>query len=180
MVLSARSIRAALVATAVIAITSTAPILAADPRLRADLEGKPIKASDVSSYYCHDFAYPAIHCYATSAALELAVAADLAQPSIVGLSATSVAVAFGPNDYVTAYSGPTYAGTYVHLSQNYESLAAIGWNDIISSFKARNNRRGVFREHWFGGGAQTVFCCNQTVPSLPAGVDNTFSSVYQL
>jgi hypothetical protein len=41
------------------------------------------------------------------------------------------------------------------------------------------SRRCRHHEHWFGGGAIKRFCCNQNVPSLPAWVDDTFSSVYQ-
>ena len=28
------------------------------PRIRADLEGRPIKAGEIGAYYCHDFAFP--------------------------------------------------------------------------------------------------------------------------
>ena len=31
------------------------------PRIRADLEGRPIKASEIGTYYCHDFAFPEVH-----------------------------------------------------------------------------------------------------------------------
>ena len=87
--------------------------------------------------------------------------------------------AFGPSDYVTVYSSPGYGGSFAHLSQNYDALATIGWNDTISSYRARNSRTGTFYEHWFAGGTKKNFCCNQNVPSLAAGVDNTFSSVYR-
>jgi hypothetical protein len=77
------------------------------------------------------------------------------------------------------YSNPGYGGSFAHLSQSYDALATIGWNDTISSYKARNSRTGSFYEHWFAGGSKKTFCCNQNVPSLPSGVDNTFSSVYR-
>jgi len=144
------------------------------PALRADLEGRPIEPTEASAYFCHDFAYPLVHCFRTSEALEQAVTDALAP-----LSATAVLSSYGPNDYVTIYSGASYSGSYAHLAQNYDALAWIGWNDITSSYKARNSRTGVFREHWFAGGASTSFCCNQNIPSLPAAKDNTFSSVYQ-
>lgn len=102
----------------------------------------------------------------------------MAQPASASLQVGLVA-AFGPNDYVTVYSSAGYAGSFAHLSQNYDVLATIGWNDTISSYRARNNRKGTFYEHWFAGGSTKKFCCNQNVPSLPAGVDNSFSSVYQ-
>jgi hypothetical protein len=162
-------------------MTGVTPVIgASSPPLQAELEGLPIDASEASAFYCHDFEFPVIRCFRTAARLEQAVGGE-AGPSKTKASSMDVVVAaaFGPNDYVTIYSGPSYAAPYAHLSQNYDSLAVIGWNDMISSFKGRNNRRGIFREHWFGGGASFSFCCNQNVISLPAGIDNTFSSVYQ-
>lgn len=181
MMLKTRSIKAAVLGAALIAVTSVTQVLGASrPRLQADLEGVPIDAAEASAHYCHDFEYPVIRCFRTAAGLEEAVGGE-AMGSSTDPSAASVVVpaAFGPNDYVTIYSGPSYAGPYAHLAQNYDALAVIGWNDNISSFKGRNNRNGIFREHWFGGGASFSFCCNQTAISLPAGIDNTFSSVYQ-
>jgi hypothetical protein len=152
----------------------TPAIQARQPEIRAELEGRPIDPVQASSYYCHDFDYPRIHCFSTAAELEASVVQSEA-PSSQGL----VVAAVSASDYVTVYSGPTYGGSFAHLSQNYDALATIGWNDTISSYKARNNRTGSFFEHWFAGGAKRNFCCNQNVPSLPSGVDNTFSSVYQ-
>jgi hypothetical protein len=187
MELGRRSIQAALVGALILGNLATTSAMAAAPPtvegssaiLRADLEGTPIKVTDVSAYYCHDFDYPELHCFATSEALEEALIGEAWPSGPRSLSATMVTAAFGPNDYVTIYSGSSYAGTFAHLAQNYDSLALIGWNDNVSSFKGRNSRRGVFREHWFAGGATTTFCCNQNIPSLPSGVDNTFSSVYR-
>jgi hypothetical protein len=147
---------------------------ARQPELRADLEGRPIDPAQASSYYCHDFDFPQIHCFSTPSELEAAVAGS-GQLSSQGV----VVAAVSASDYVTVYSSPSYAGSFAHLSQNYDALATIGWNDTISSYKARNSRTGVFYEHWFAGGTRRTFCCNQNVPSLPSGVDNTFSSVYK-
>ena len=149
-------------------------IQAKQPELRADLDGRPIDPAQASSYYCHDFDFPQIHCFSTPSDLEAAVA-ESGQLSSQGV----VVAAVSAYDYVTVYSSPSYAGSFAHLSQNYDALATIGWNDMISSYKARNSRTGTFYEHWFAGGAKKTFCCNQNVPSLAAGVDNTFSSVYQ-
>jgi hypothetical protein len=153
---------------------ATPVIQAKQPDLRADLEGRPIDPEQASSYFCHDFDFPQIHCFSTPSELDAAVAQPVSAPS-----RGVVAAAFGPADYVTVYSLPTYAGSFAHLSQNYDALATIGWNDTISSYKARNSRTGSFYEHWFAGGSKKTFCCNQNVPSLPSGVDNTFSSVYR-
>ena len=152
----------------------TPTIQAKQPEVRADLEGRPIDPAQASSYFCHDFDFPQIHCFSTPSELEAAVAESVS-PSTQGV----VIAAVTASDYVTVYSSPSYGGSFAHLSQNYDALATIGWNDTISSYKARNNRTGSFFEHWFAGGAKRNFCCNQNVPSLPAGVDNTFSSVYQ-
>ncbi len=152
----------------------TPVIQAKQPELRADLDGRPIDPAQASSYYCHDFDFPQIHCFSTPFELDAAVA----QP-VMASSQGVVIAAFGPSDYVTVYSSPSYAGSFAHLSQSYDALATIGWNDTISSYRARNSRTGAFYEHWFAGGTKKNFCCNQNVPSLAAGADNTFSSVYR-
>ena len=153
----------------ILASSGTASAAPAAPNVRADLEGKPIKVAEISSYFCHDYSFPDVHCFSTSAGLEAAV----------GSSTQSISTAFGPNDYVTIYSEPTYGGSYMHLSQNYDTLFWIGWNDRVSSFKGRNSASGTFWSDWYGTGRATDFCCNQTVPYLAAGVDNSFTSVYR-
>jgi len=55
-------------------------------------------------------------------------------------------------------------------------LITIGWNDRMSSFKARNGETGRFWTDWFNGGSSWPFCCNSQVSGLGA-YDNTFSSV---
>ena len=143
------------------------------PNIRADVEGRSIKSSEISSYFCHDFDFPRIHCFQTADRLEAVTTTTMS----TGTSA--VAAAFGPNDYVTVYSGPTFSGTYAHLSQNYDNLFWVGWNDQISSYKGRNGASGTFWSDWFASGRATNFCCNTQVTSLPGGVDNTFTSVYR-
>ena len=139
------------------------------PRIRADLEGRPIKAGEIGSYYCHDFAFPEVHCFSTASELEAASTYG------DGLIASAV----GHGDYVTIFADQGFVGPYMHVSQNYDTLFWIGWNDRISSFKARNSARGTFWSDWNGEGIGTVFCCNQTVFALIAAVDNTFTSVYR-
>lgn len=150
-------------------LSGTVSAAEGSPRIRADLEGRLIKASEIGSYYCHDFAFPEVHCFSTAPELEAASASG------EGL----VASAFGPSDYVTIYADPGYGGSYMHVSQNYDTLFWIGWNDRISSFKARNSARGTFWSDWNGGGIGMAFCCNQTVAALSANMDNTFTSVYR-
>lgn len=142
------------------------------PRIRADVEGRPIKPSEISTYFCHDFDFPRIHCFPTGARLEAAI-------NTTSAGTLAVLAAFGPNDYVTVYSGPTFSGTYAHLSQNYDTLYWIGWNDQISSYKGRNSASGTFWSDWYATGRATNFCCNTQVTSLSSDVDNTFTSVYR-
>lgn len=142
--------------------------------MRADLEGRPLRLAEVGKWFCHDFDFPQIHCFTSATRLEAAI---LAQPA--GDGEMSVASAYGPGDYVTIYSEPSYGGSYAHLSANYDQLWLIGWNDRISSFKVRNNARGRFYSNWYGGGTVYSFCCNSTVPWMSSTYDNTFSSVYR-
>jgi hypothetical protein len=157
---------------------TTAPALGgtAYSPLRADLDGRPIKLADVGRWFCHDFDHPQLHCYSSATDLEQAVT-DRSLPSESG-GFTALA-AHGPNDYVTIYSEPSYAGSYAHLSANYDQLFLIGWNDRISSFKARNSQAGKFYSNWFGSGTVRSFCCNTNVAWMTSTYDNTFSSVYR-
>jgi hypothetical protein len=142
---------------------------ASAPYIRADLEGRTIKASEISTYYCHDRAFPLIHCFSTASRLEAALAT----------TSLAAAAAFGPADYVTIYSDPSYAGSYMHLSQNYDTLFWVGWNDRVRSFKARNGAAGTFWTDWYGTGYGLGFCCDQTTPYLSATFDNAITSVYR-
>lgn len=151
------------------ASSGTATAANGPPNVRADLEGRPIKAAEVSSYFCHDFSFPDVHCFSTAAELETAA----------GAPGGAITAAYGPSDYVTIYSEPTYGGSYMHLSQNYDTLFWIGWSDRVSSFKGRNSNSGTFWSDWHGTGRATDFCCNQTIPYLSGSVDNTFTSVYR-
>jgi hypothetical protein len=160
-----------MVAVGSVAMSGGAAGASPRPQIRADLEGKSIPIAKISSYFCHDFDFPRIHCFDNPTRLEASIGGD-------GRS-TTAALAFGPNDFVTIYSGPTYSGGYVHLSQNYDTLFVIGWNDQVSSYKGRNSASGTFWSDWYGSGRGTNFCCNTNVPYLPSGVDNTFTSVYR-
>lgn len=129
--------------------------------LVAYLDGQPIPLQDVSRYYCDDFAYPTITC--STSALITSTRASVTQ-LLTGV------------DYVTIFDKSAYGGSFMHVSQDYTALVLIGWNDKISSFKARNSETGEFWTDWFYGGTAWSFCCNSQVPSLGA-YDNTFSSV---
>ena len=65
----------------------------------------------------------------------------------------------------------------MYMSDDYQVLATIGWNDRISSFIVKNSMTGKFWTDWFYGGSYYYFCCNSQVQYL-GGYDNTFSSVF--
>ena len=129
--------------------------------LSAYLDGKPIALADVSKYYCDDFSYPVIQC-------SVSALVTSSRALVVSLL-TSV-------DYVTVYDQAGFGGSYMNISQDYGWLATIGWNDRISSFRARNGETGTFFVDWFSGGSQWSFCCNTQQSTLGA-YDNTFSSL---
>jgi len=131
------------------------------PGLSATVDGRPIPLADVSSYFCDDFSYPVIRCSRT------ALLADLRTTLVVLLAGV---------DYTTIYEHPSYSGAFMHVSQDYNVLAMIGWNDKVSSFKGRNFETGSFHTDWFYNGATWNFCCNTQQWTL-GSYDNTFSSI---
>lgn len=134
--------------------------------IRAFLDGRRIPTEEISSYFCHDLERPIIRCYRSPAAYAAETRGN-------GAAAALAAVV-----YVTIYDGTTYSGGFMQVSSDYDVLALVGWNDRVSSYKARNSETGSFYADWFHGGTGTAFCCNMTVPGL-GGADNTFSSVYR-
>lgn len=82
-------------------------------------------------------------------------------------------------DYVMIYAGEYSSGAYMYLSQNYDTLFTIGWNDRIRSYLAVNSAHGVFWTDWFATGADLTFCCNAVGSTLPAAFDRTIASVYR-
>jgi hypothetical protein len=133
----------------------------AEVRPTALLDGKSIPLADVSRYYCDDFNYPVIQC-STS---ELVAEARATQTSLLAAV-----------EYVTVYQHAFYAGSWMNVSQDYSALFLIGWDDRISSFKARNSETGRFFTDWLYGGSIWSFCCNQQQTSL-GGYNDTFSSI---
>jgi hypothetical protein len=133
----------------------------------ADLDGRPLDPGRVADFYCHDFDYPAIHCFRDSDQLELSVA-----PAVAAAQAAGV-------DYVVVFDYTWFQGPYMYISQDYTVLLLIGWNDRISSYMARNWQSGKFWTDWFFSGTSYQFCCNQQAASL-GSFNNTFSSVHRL
>lgn len=135
-----------------------------DTTLSADLDGKPLKLSDVGRWYCDDFDYPVIHCFSDPTRAN------------ARLPGNALTLASGVT-YVTVYEFTGYQGAFMHMSENYSILALIGWNDRISSFAVSNSMSGAFWTDWLYGGTRYNFCCNQEVSSL-GGYNDTFSSVF--
>jgi hypothetical protein len=128
--------------------------------LVAVLDGRPLSLKLVANYFCDDFSYPLIQCSTQPATLE-------ARATLAALTGT---------EYVTIWDQQGFAGAYMNVSQDYATLLTIGWNDRISSFKARNGETGRFTVDWLFGGSSWPFCCNAQLTTLGA-YDNTFSSV---
>jgi hypothetical protein len=138
----------------------------------ADLDGRPIKPALIGTLYCHDFDYPRIHCFRSQHDLDAAATSAIAarRQASPNLSAS---------DYVLIYDGAIQSGASMYVSQNYDALFSIGWNDRISSYQALNNASGTFWTDWFSSGTARNFCCNASVLTLPSNLDNAFSSVYR-
>ncbi len=161
-----RGLAVGLMATGLLTVTAfaqPATTIAAGPdqELTATLDGKPIPLADVGKYNCDDFAYPEIRCWSSRAIAD-------AQATLVTLL-TSI-------DYVTIYDFTNFGGASMNVSQDYATLATIGWNDRISSFRGRNSETGMFWTDWFYSGTWYAFCCNTSVANLN-GFNNTFSSI---
>jgi hypothetical protein len=116
--------------------------------------------------YCHDFYYPRIHCFRSQRDLDAA-------------ATSAIAATLSSADYVLIYDGATQTGASMYVSQNYDALFTIGWNDRISSYQGLNSASGTFWTDWFASGTARNFCCNTSVLSLPSNLDNAFSSSYR-
>jgi len=154
-----------------LALVPSTPAMAATPEVVATLDGRPIAVADIPDYQCHDLEYPVIRCFRKIADRDASIAVDID----VGVASASLASGVV---YVTVYDGANFTGSTFSISQDYDALATIGWNDRVSSFKGRNSESGRFFVDWFGGGSNWPFCCNSTYGSLGT-YNNTFSSVYR-
>jgi hypothetical protein len=172
---------AVVAAVAALLVAATSPAGASQDKqdeLRADLDGKPIELAEVGNWYCHDFDYPAIHCFSDPQRLEDSTRSALRARKSAALVKGDVAPAAAGVTYVTVYEFTTYQGAFMHMSQDYSLLSLIGWNDRISAFKVRNSQSGAFWTDWLYTGTRYNFCCNQELGSL-GGFNDTFSSVFR-
>jgi hypothetical protein len=157
--------------SAVVMSLAVTPVRAASPaEIAADLEGVPIAVEQIPDFFCHDRDYPTIHCFTSARRLE----ATLRGPG-TGFAPAAVAAV----DYVIVYSLTYYAGSYLYISQDYDTLALVGWNDRIRSYRGLNSELGRFWTDWFHGGTALDICCNAFVPSLSATFDQKITSVYR-
>ena len=138
--------------------------------VHADLDGQPILVSDIPGYFCHDRDFPAIHCFWTARALEASITARSSGPAIEAAAGS---------DYVVVYAALMCSGTYMYISQNYDTLFTVAWNDRIRSYRGLNGASGVFWTDWYATGDDLPFCCNVLDPSLPAAFDKAITSVYR-
>lgn len=172
--------RAAAVILAIAGVISSAAPAAASGTsgaVTADLEGRAIPVAEIPAYYCHDRDFPRIHCFRTANALERA---RVATPSArIAAGALSLSTTASTSDYAMIYSDVGHTGSYTVLSQNYDALAIIGWNDRIRSYTVLNSASGSFYTDWFAGGYRLGFCCNSYVSSLSPTFDATISSAYR-
>lgn len=121
-----RTFRRAATLASMIALLTASGVTASSEAIaiRATLDGRPIPLSAVSSYDCHDRAFPLIHCFTTSAALAADEAAtQSATPAIASTTA-----------FVRWFADVNYGGPYFDAYFSYADLSTIGWNDRISSF----------------------------------------------
>jgi hypothetical protein len=166
---------ASMIAAAVLVLSLAAPGRADEgdgsPIVTADLAGKPIPVNAIPSFHCHDLEFPRIRCFATTRDLEVAMSVDQSRTGAERVTATN---------YAVIYDDTSYRGGSLHLSQNYDTLAVVAWNDRIRSYKGLNSARGVFYIDWFASGGSMTFCCNVLDPSLPAAFDRKITSAYRL
>ncbi len=166
----------ALAACLVAVLAAAGPTAAHDPgsaasptSALADVDGRVISIDQIPDWYCHDLDFPHIHCFATATELQRALA-DHVAAAPVGATASA--------PYLNIYDNADWSGAYTAISQPYNDLRTIGWNDRISSFKALNGVAGHFATDIYNSGYYYFFCCNQQTTYVGDAWNDTFSSVY--
>jgi hypothetical protein len=132
----------------------------------ASLDGRSVSLDIATQYHCHDFASPELRCFTSVEDHDL---------DFFGGDGNSVSV-LSSSGYVIAWSGNSYSGSSVTLTQNYSNLGTIGWNDRISSYKVYTSLSGAFYEHTSYTGLVQTYCCNAQVAYVGDTRNNTFSS----
>ena len=169
-----REVRTLLITAAAAVLLAMSPgTSAAASGVRAVLDGQPISLERAGELSCHDFAYPILTCFATSAELEAA-----AEQAAAGGGSASGGTAFlVTSGYVIVYEDGGYLGAAQAISQNYSYLGDIGWNDKISSLRSYG-AAGHFWEHAPVGGFIYYFYSTTWVSYVGDAYNDRFSSVY--
>jgi hypothetical protein len=170
-----RRVSIALVALMVVTGAAAGGAVAKGPRdntIVADLDGRRISVSEIPDWFCHDLDFPLIHCYTTAAQLDAAL--HDAASGLAGLAAGAAGM-----PYVYVYGDAGTLGPAYAVSQAWDNLSSIGWNDKISSFKALNGLSGHFATDAYNSGRlYPTFCCNTVVTYVGDFWNDQFSSVY--
>lgn len=98
----------------VAAVSAASPYGPSASAIMVDVDRQQIKPDLTSSFYCHDFDYPLIHCNRTAGNLKAA-------ETVVFASRSAVSPNFTSADYVTIFDGAGYTGAAMDLSQNYKT-----------------------------------------------------------
>lgn len=109
------------------------------------LDGQRIDGREAADFYCHDRDYPVIRCFRTPAdrAAEQDRSARAPDASIVG----SVGPASLLSPYVRWYRDANLSGPSFEAYVYEPDLAAIGWDNRISSFRPLNGGHPL----WWAG-----------------------------
>jgi hypothetical protein len=137
----------------------------------AVLDHGSIPLTTVHSYYCHDLEFPRISCFRTSSDLR-ADEATVTSSGVSILSATAL-------PYVRIFQDASFTGPWTDLSQNYDNLGSIGWNDRISSIKSLNSTAGNFWTDAVHSGWLYSFAAGAWVYYVGDAWNDHFSSVYR-
>lgn len=136
------------------------------------LEGRRIDPRTTSLYHCHDLDHPVITCFRSRSVVE----AIVGQRWSTGARVHGRTNVIGATSYIRVFVHASYQGSSIYLAADYENLADIGWNDVISSYRVQNNGSGVLYEHAGYWGTADLFCCNQLVPYVGDAMNDRISS----
>lgn len=135
------------------------------PESSATLDGRPIAMDEIPSYHCHDALWPEIMCFMSVAARETDLAERAQDMTLVA------------DPYAIVYVDENYGGGSVTLFNSYPDLGAMGWDNVITSFKSLNGGRPKF---WDGLNYTSTgwrWAAGALVPNVGSGANDKFSSV---
>ncbi len=141
--------------------------------VRAMLGEQEIAVQDVTRYHCHDADYPVLRCFSSARDASAGFNAALRR----GGTRTSTTLETSAITYIRVFVHSVYQGSSIYLSQNYDNLTSIGWNDVISSYKAMNSQSGTMYENAFMDGRIENFCCNASVSYIGDFMNDRTSSI---